>query len=46
MKDETPELVRGTGNVLRDLGRENADVEQLKARSWRRKSSRRWIATD
>ena len=31
MKDETPELVRGTGNVLRDLGRENADVEQLKA---------------
>ncbi len=25
------ELVRGSGNVFRDLGRENADVLQLKA---------------
>jgi predicted XRE-type DNA-binding protein len=25
------EVVRGTGNVFRDLGRENADVEQLKS---------------
>jgi len=31
MKTEKPELVRGSGNVFRDLGRENADVEQLKA---------------
>src|SRR4029077_1297445 len=28
---EKPELVRGGGNVFRDLGRENADLEQLKA---------------
>jgi predicted XRE-type DNA-binding protein len=28
---EKLELARGTGNVFRDLGRENADVEQLKA---------------
>src|SRR5213080_277981 len=31
MKVGKLELVRGSGNVFRDLGRENADVEQLKA---------------
>lgn len=31
MKGEKLELVRGSGNVFRDLGRENADLEQLKA---------------
>lgn len=31
VKAETVELVRGSGNVFRDLGRENPDVEQLKA---------------
>ena len=31
MKREIVELVRGSGNVFRDFGRENADVEQLKA---------------
>jgi len=31
MKGEKLELVRGSGNVFRDLGRENAAVEQLKA---------------
>lgn len=31
MKREKLELLRGTGNVFRDLGRENADVGQLKA---------------
>jgi predicted XRE-type DNA-binding protein len=31
MKREKLELVRGSGNVFRDLGRENADLEQLKA---------------
>lgn len=31
MKGEKLELIRGSGNVFRDLGRENADVEQLKA---------------
>jgi len=31
MKDQKLELVRGSGNVFRDLGRENADVAQLKA---------------
>ncbi len=31
MKREKLELVRGSGNVFRDLERENADVEQLKA---------------
>jgi predicted XRE-type DNA-binding protein len=31
MKRERLELVRGSGNVFRDLARENADVEQLKA---------------
>ena len=31
MKSEKMEFVRGSGNVFRDLGRENADVEQLKA---------------
>ena len=31
MKDEKLDVVRGSGNVFRDLGRENPDVEQLKA---------------
>jgi predicted XRE-type DNA-binding protein len=31
VKGEKLQLVRGGGNVFRDLGRENADVEQLKA---------------
>ena len=31
MKSEKLKLVRGSGNVFRDLGRGNADVEQLKA---------------
>ncbi len=31
MKGENLELVRGSGNVFRDLVRDNADIEQLKA---------------
>ena len=31
MKSETLEVVRGSGNVFRDLGHENADAEQFKA---------------
>ena len=31
MKDEKLEAVRGSGNVFHDLGRKNADGEQLKA---------------
>ena len=31
MKAEDVEVVRGSGNVFRDLARENADIEQLKA---------------
>jgi hypothetical protein len=31
MEAEKLELARGGGNVFRDLGRKNADVEQLKA---------------
>jgi len=31
MKGEKLELVRGSGNVFRDLDRKNADLEQLKA---------------
>ena len=31
MKSETLELVRGTGNVFRDLGHKNSDVEQFKS---------------
>lgn len=31
MKNEKLELVRGSGNVFRDLGHVNADVEQFKA---------------
>jgi predicted XRE-type DNA-binding protein len=31
MKSEKLELVRGSGNVFRELGHENADLEQLKA---------------
>src|SRR5437667_12339311 len=31
MKHEKLEVLRGSGNVFRDLGHENADVEQFKA---------------
>ena len=31
MKGEKLEVVRGTGNVFRDLGHRNADAEQFKA---------------
>jgi predicted XRE-type DNA-binding protein len=31
MKRERLEVVRGSGNVFRDVGHENADVEQFKA---------------
>jgi predicted XRE-type DNA-binding protein len=31
MKRERREVVRGSGNVFRDLGHENADAEQFKA---------------
>jgi predicted XRE-type DNA-binding protein len=31
MKDEQLEVVRGSGNVYRDLGKDNADVKQFKA---------------
>ncbi len=31
MKGQKLELVRGSGNVFRDLGHENADAEQFKA---------------
>jgi predicted XRE-type DNA-binding protein len=31
MKNEKLEVVRGSGNVFRDLGHENADAEQFKA---------------
>lgn len=31
MKTEKLEVVRGSGNVFRDLGRENADADQFKA---------------
>ena len=31
MKGKKLDAVRGSGNVFRDLGRENPDVEQLKA---------------
>ena len=31
MKSEEPEVVRGSGNVFRDLGHKNADAEQFKA---------------
>src|SRR5688500_14177968 len=30
-RDETLELVRGSGNVFRDLGHKNADAAQFKA---------------
>ena len=29
--EENPEVIRGSGNVFRDLGRSNADAEQFKA---------------
>ena len=31
MKSEKLEVVRGSGNVFRDVGRQNADTEQFKA---------------
>lgn len=31
MKVQKVDFVRGSGNVFRDMGRENADVEQCKA---------------
>lgn len=31
MKSETLEVERGTGNVFRDLGRDNPDADQLKS---------------
>lgn len=31
MKNDKLEIVRGSGNVFHDLGRENADAEQFKA---------------
>ena len=31
MKTKNLQVTRGSGNVFRDLGRENADVEQFKA---------------
>jgi predicted XRE-type DNA-binding protein len=31
MKNEKLKVVRGTGNVFRDLGHENADAQQFKA---------------
>jgi len=31
MKSQKLELVRGSGNVFRDIGHENADAEQFKA---------------
>jgi predicted XRE-type DNA-binding protein len=31
MKRERPEVVRGIGNVFRDLEHKNADIEQFKA---------------
>jgi len=31
MKSEKMEVVRGSGNVFRDLGHENADAEQFKS---------------
>ena len=31
MKREKLDVIRGSGNVFRDLGRENADVDQFKA---------------
>jgi predicted XRE-type DNA-binding protein len=30
-RDTKPQVLRGSGNVFRDLGRKNADAEQLKA---------------
>jgi predicted XRE-type DNA-binding protein len=31
MKKEALEVIRGSGNVYRDLGKENADIQQFKA---------------
>jgi predicted XRE-type DNA-binding protein len=30
-REEKPEVMRGSGNVFRDLGHKNADAEQFKA---------------
>ena len=42
MRGEKLELAPGAGTVFRDLGRENADIEQLKALLWRPESSGVW----
>ena len=39
MNSDKLEVVRGSGNVFRDLGHKNADAEQLRV-SWQPKSSR------
>jgi len=31
MKKDALDVIRGSGNVYRDLGKENADIEQFKA---------------
>ena len=31
MTGDRPEVIRGSGNVFRDLGHKNADIEQFKA---------------
>jgi predicted XRE-type DNA-binding protein len=31
MNNESPEVIRGSGNVFRDFSHDNADVEQFKA---------------
>ena len=41
MKREKLEVVRGSGNVFRDLGHENAMPSSSRP-SWPPKSSRRW----
>ena len=44
MKDHQLDVVRGSGNVYRDLGQDNADVKQFKALYSPPKSSRPSIA--
>jgi len=44
MNTEKLDVVRGSGNVFRDLGRENADLEQLKA-LLAAEIIKHWIAT-
>jgi len=45
MKSKQMEVVRGSGNVFRDFGHEQADVEQLR-RFWQPRLSRCWIGKD